>query len=199
MDKIVRIGTMAILAFTVIGCATYRAYNLPTSDVYNLDERQEKNGVTVGVKFFAVKEVETVFGSNTFKNGIEPVYIIIDNQGANTYFFSKRRINKTIIPAEVVVERCGFHTIARTARWGVPGLFLWPLLAPAVIDGLASSKANRKMSEDYAYKEIKDGRIFPSMMLNGCVFVDKMKEEEHFDITICDVETNKMLLFSFKR
>lgn len=199
MGKRIIAGMMITIAVMSSGCATYKVHNLPTRDVYNLSNRQEKEGVIVAVKFFEPDEIKKIFGTDTLKNGIEPVYIIIDNRSSNTYSFSKARINKTTIPAEVVAERCGFRTAARMTRWGLPAVAIWPLLIPAVVDGVGSSKANKQMAEDYAYKEIRDQRILPDGMLNGCVFIDRMKPGEYFDIRIQAIESDKGLLFSFLR
>lgn len=197
MYKTMIIGVIIVLTVMSGGCATYKTYSLPTSDIYNLSNRQEKGGVIVGIKFFEPRELKAIFGTNTLKKGIEPVYIIIDNKSSNTYIFSRRRINRTIIPVDIVVQRCGFHTLARASRWGIPGAVLWPLLVPAVIDGISSSETNKKMASDYEYKEIKDGRIFPGTVLNGCVFIDTIKSGEEFNIRIQDIEDNEILLFSF--
>jgi hypothetical protein len=81
----------------------------------------------------------------------------------------------------------------------VLGLFIWPFLIPAVVDGVGSAQANQKMEDDYAYKEIKDERIQPNGLLNGVVFVDKMKEGEELVIRLRNIDNNEIKLFSFKR
>lgn len=108
-------------------------------------------------------------------------------------------LSKQTAPAEEVAKECGFSTVGRATAYGVAGLFIWPLLIPAVVDGVGSSQANVKMEDDYMYKENKDDRIQPNGLLNGVVFLDKMKDGETLDIRLTNVDNNEIKLFTFTK
>ena len=190
------VGTCLVIS----GCATYSAGRLPSSDVTTLKNMEDQDGLKVGVKFMEPRESKQVFGVDKVSELYQPVYIAIDNRTKNTYEFAKRTsINKQSVPADEVAKNCGFNTAARATTYGVAGIFIWPLLIPAVVDGVGSAQANQKMQSDYAYKEIKDDRVQSNGLLNGVIFVDKMKEGEEFVIRLQNVSTNEIKLFSFKK
>lgn len=122
---------------------------------------------------------------------------MIDNRTKNAFEFKKRMLSRQTAPAEEVAKECGFSTVGRATSYGVVGLFIWPFLIPAVVDGVGSAQANTKMEDDYMYKEIKDERIQPNGLLNGIAFLDKMKDGERLDIRLINVDNNDIKLFTF--
>lgn len=198
MRKIV-LPLVIIILLILQGCASYRASRLPSTDVTSFANYQDQDGLKVAVKFFDARESKSVFGVGKVSQLYQPVYIVIDNRTNGTYEFKKRMLNKQSAPAEEVAKNCGFSTVGRATSYGVAGLFIWPLLIPAVVDGVGSAQANVKMEDDYMFKEIKDGRIQPNGLLNGVVFFDKMKDGEELAIRLQNVETNEIKLFSFRK
>ncbi len=191
---------LLIGCFVINGCATYNAGRLPSSDVSTFKNAQDQAGLKVAVKFIDARESKQVFGVGKVHELYQPVYIAIDNRTKNSYEFSKRgSINKQSVPAEEVAKSCGFSTVGRATAYGVAGIFIWPLLIPAVVDGVGSAQANQKMESDYMYKEIKDDRISPNGLLNGIIFTDKIKEGEEFVIRLTNTDTNEIKLFSFTK
>jgi len=161
---------------------------------------QDQDGLKVAVKFFDSRESKKIFGVGKVCDLYQPVYIAIDNRTKDTYQFTKgSSISKQSIPAEDVAKNCGFSTVGRATTYGVVGIFIWPFLIPAVVDGVGSAQANEKMESDYSYKEIKDDRIQPNGLLNGVIFVDKMKSGEEFAIRLQNTSNNEIKLFSFKK
>ncbi len=181
------------------GCASYHAGLLPSKDVMNYDNKQVQNNVYVVAKFLNARETKQVFQFDLENKGIQPTFIVMDNRSPKTYDFKKSDINKQIMSSQEVADKCKFSTVGRATTYGVVGLFIWPFLIPAVVDGVGSSEANRKIEDDYAYKELQDGRLMPNALMNGVVFVSKMKEGEDFTIRLKDVDTNEILRFSFQK
>lgn len=194
------IALLLVACVMMSGCATYNAGRLPSSDVSSFKDAQDQDGLKVAVKFFDARESKQVFGVGKVYECYQPVYVAIDNRTKSPYQFAKRTsLNKQSVPAEEVSKNCGFNTAARATTYGVAGLFIWPLLVPAIVDGVGAAQANQKMEADYMYKEIKDDRLQPNGLLNGIVFVDKMKEGEELVIRLQNTETNEIKLFSFKK
>jgi len=104
------------------------------------------------------------------------------------------------LSGQQVAEKCKFNTAARATTWGVAGLFLWPLLIPAVVDGLGSSNANKSMEQDFQYKELPDKvRVQPNGLQTGIVFVPAMKPGEDIVMRLTNVESGQILLFSSRK
>ena len=82
--------------------------------------------------------------------------------------------------------------------YGVAGLFIWPLLVPAVVDGVGSSKANQRLDTDYAAKAVSERVIQPFATLDGLVFVPMSSYSNSFSITIIDKETKEGITFTPK-
>lgn len=181
------------------GCASYRSARLPSTDTQSFSNVQDQEGLKTAVKFFDARESKKTFGVSKLYKVYQPIYIVIDNRTKNTYQFKKGMINKQSIPSEEVAKECNFSTVGRATSYGVAGLFFWPLLIPAVVDGVGSSNANQRMEDDYMYKEIKDERIVPNGLLNGVLFIDKMKDGEELTIRLQNVESDEIKIFNFKK
>lgn len=192
-----KLAWIVLLCFVVSGCATYRAARLPSSDVTSFSNFQDQEGLKVAVKFFDARETKKIFGVGKVYEVSQPVYIAIDNRTKSSYEFKKSMLNKQSMPAEEVAKQCGFSTVGRATTYGVLGLFIWPFLIPAVVDGVGSAQANEKMQDDYMYKEIKDDRVQPNGLLNGVIFVDRMKDGEEFTLRLRNVDNDEIKLFSF--
>ena len=190
---------IVLFSFFIAGCASYRAGRLPTANVGSLSQHQDQDGLRVGVEFFDARESKQIFGVSKVSKVCQPTYIVIDNRTTDTYEFKKRMLSQQTMPAEEVAQECGFSTVGRATTYGVAGLFIWPFLIPAVVDGVGSSQANQRMQDDYMYKEIKDDRIEPNGLLNGVVFLGKMKTGEELAIRLQNVNNNEVKLFSFRK
>ena len=77
------------------------------------------------------------------------------------------------------------------------GLFIWPLLIPAVVDGVGSSKANTQMDIDFASKGLQDAVIQPYVVANGVIFVPTSEFRSNLQINIIERDTKEKLTFTF--
>ncbi len=193
--------TIAVLLVVLLisGCARYQVSNLPSNNVMDYANRRENNGVSVAAKAFEAYEIKKIFSGNTLEKGYQPLYLVIDNRSPDVFHFDKRSsLNMRCTPAVEVAKECGFSTVGRATAYGVAGLFIWPLLIPAVVDGVGSSNANQQMQADYAYKEIKDGRIVSNELRDGIVFVDRIKPGQILTVRLRNVDTDEIALFEME-
>lgn len=186
------------VSYILTGCASYSVALLPTKDVFNYPSRQVQKEVYVVADILDAKETKQIFQFQLQQKNIQPVFVVIDNRSNQTYQFSKSDINKQLLSADQAADKCKFSTIGRATTYGIAGLFIWPFLIPAVVDGVGAHQANVKIEEDYMFKEIKDDRILPNGILNGVVFVPNMKKGEDFIIRLKNFDTSEILSFSFK-
>jgi len=191
------LGLMISLCVFVSGCATYRAKALSSHNVTSFLKFQDREGLKVAAKFFYGGESRKMFGVKKVYEIYQPVYIEIDNRSTSSYGFEKGMLSREAIPAEEVAKECGFNTAARAGAYGVPGIFIWPLLIPAAYDGIGSAEANIEMRKDYMYKEIKDSSIEPGGKQNGVVFLYQMENGEELTISLRNVDTGETKAFNF--
>ena len=90
-----------------------------------------------------------------------------------------------------VAEKCHTSTAGRAAGYGVAGLFLWPLLIPAVVDGVASSQANTNLDRDFNEKNLEQIVINPYATHSGVIFISNNEFQDSFFIRLVDKETKE--------
>ena len=79
---------------------------------------------------------------------------------------------------------------------------IWPLLiftVPAIVDGVGSSKANKRILNDYSSMEIQDGRVLPNGLLSGIVYIPWMKDGEAITLRLTDLDLEENLRFRFQK
>ena len=99
--------------------------------------------------------------------------------------------------AEEVAQKAHRSTVGRAAGYGVAGIFIWPLLIPAVVDGAKSSKSNTQMDIDFAAKGIQDSVIQPFTTIDGVIFVPTSEFKTNLTINIVNKETQEKMSFIF--
>jgi len=195
------VSVLFIINFIVFvsGCASYRAGSYPTKDILAYSNIQERGDLKIAAKFLDTNETRQSFQRNLQDQGIEPVFLIMDNRSKDTYNFSKSMVNRNVIQAEEVAHRCRFGTGKRVASYGVLAILCWPFLIPAIIDGFGSSGANTRMRDDYIFKQIKDERIFPMGLLTGFLYIEKLKPGEDLIIRLQNISSSEVALFRFNK
>ena len=158
---------------------------------------QKLNNVTCSVKVFTQDDCRRYFDKNIIDEGYQPIQIAIDNQSRNYYLLSKNGISLPTVPPEEVAQKAHRSTVGRAAGYGVAGLFIWPLLIPAVVDGAKSSKSNTQMDIDFAAKGIQDSVIQPFTTIDGVIFVPTSEFKTNLTINIVNKETQEKMSFVF--
>ena len=98
-----------------------------------------------------------------------------------------------------VARKVHTSTTLRVLGWGIPGIAVWPLLIPAVYDGIQSKDANKALDQEYLAKAVKEGTIQPHSSANGVVFVPKEQASKPLEMILVNQKTNEKLVFSFQK
>lgn len=187
-------------ALLLSGCASYNAatLNCLSSEVFsNASTSASKTGVVVAAKAFNKVDCRRYFDRDILKKGYQPVQLYIQNNSDKSYSFSLNRISLPCARSEEVAEKVHTSTIGRILGYGIPGLFVaWPLVIPAVVDGIKSSEANEQLDNDFASKTARDQIISPHSYLNKVVFVPIAEYQPSFTITMIDQESNQSKAFN---
>ena len=110
---------------------------------------QERGGVQVGARMLSDRECKHHFGRRVHHKGYEVIQISITNNTNSPYVLDGRDVSLELESSALTAKNLHFNTKKRVLFWGLGALFIWPLIIPAVVDGINSSDANRKMNCDF--------------------------------------------------
>lgn len=176
-------------------CASYNASPL-CSPTLDLIQMAPINGdVMVVAKEFTHDDCNRFLDRDVIEEGYQPIQLYIQNESDKAYFFYLNQISlPTAIPAEVA-RTVHTSTAGRVAGYAVGSLFLWPLIIPAVVDGIKSSEANKALDNDFINKAARDQVIFPHSRFNSIIFVPTQNYQENFKITLVDQKSSETKTF----
>jgi hypothetical protein len=177
------------------GCASYEATSLPILQSDYAPYSQDQNDVTVMCKPLTAWESKRYLGRDVQSKGYQPIQICIRNDGKSYYLLSPQSINLPVAPPEEVAQLVHTNTVGRAAGWGVAGLFVWPLLVPAVVDGVGSYQANQRLDDDYSRKGVQQTVIQPGTIMNRVIFTPMQEYPGYFRLTLLNRDTRDKLVY----
>jgi hypothetical protein len=188
------IGLTVLLALS--GCASYRSRPLSHLPTRSAQISNEKS-VSFAYHIFSKKDCKRYLDRNVIKYGYQPVQITITNNSDKTLHFSRKRISLTTVDVDEVAEKAYTNTAGRSIGYGVGAyLLFWPLAIPAIVDGIGSSKANEKLSNDYNRKILHDQPINPFETVNGLIFVPVDTFTPNFEISLSHGTSSEPIILS---
>lgn len=194
------------------GCAHYRAKPLaklhttcPSAPAAICDET-----ITMAYKVFTKKDCMRYLDRNVLKKGYQPIHIAINNNTDKSLVFSTTNIDMISVLPEEVAERVYTNTVGRVVGYGATGValsiastgvaFVVPYFLPfylvpaafqiaAIVDGVGSAKANKRLDRDFMRKSLQDQTITPYGTINGLIFVPvDLFDENDLSITLFDAK-----------
>lgn len=170
------------------GIAHYRAVPLNFINKAHISE----NEMSFEYKIFNPKDCRRFLGRpQIIRKGYTPIQISITNNTDQMLIMSLDNISLPATPYYTIAELVKFHTSKRVVAWGIPGLFIWPFLIPAIMEAIESPRANENLIADYANKALTNGMIKPFSTLNGIIFVPNSQVNSFFSITLIGSGNNE--------
>ena len=183
------------LALSLTSCASYTASVLHPLSLDTAIAQSGEQGVVLSWKFFDQQDCQTYLGRDVISEGYIPAQITIKNHSNDPMYLGAGNFSTPPSPIREVASSVHTSTAGRALGWGIPGLFIWPLLIPAIYDGIQSSHANAALDADYAAKAIQEHIIQPQTSFNGIVFIPKGKANEPIDTFLINQRTGEKLTF----
>lgn len=186
-----------ILAGTFLaltGCASYSASMLTTLPVEEARPLHQNSNVLVSCKIFSQQDSRTYLGRDLIAEGYIPVQMTIRNNGSDPMYLNPANFNFVVPPVSEVANKVHTSTTARVMGWGIPGLIIFPLLIPAVYDGIKSNEANAALDADYLDKAIKEQTIQPHSSFNGIVFIPREQAGKSVEVYLVNQRTSEKVL-----
>ena len=180
------------------GCASYKPAPLTSLQPEFAPYSETIENVTLACKPLSREECKRFFDRDIIDKGYQPVQMTIVNDSSRYILFSTQGISLPVCSPQEVAEKCHTSTAGRASAYGVAGIFIWPLLVPAVVDGVGSSQANTKLDRDFNEKNMEQMVINPYATHNGIVFFSKSEYQDSFFVRLVDKETTQKFEYHVK-
>ncbi len=184
---------ISITTFLLTGCASYNAAplnNLSSTAVHSSDAAKSSE-ILIAAKTYDKSDCKRYLDRDVISKGYQPIQLYIQNNSDRSYSFALNRIDLPHVTQELVAQKVHTSTVGRILGYGVPGLIvLWPLIIPAVVDGIKSSEANQALDNDFSSKIARDQTINPHSHFNKIIFVPVGDFQQSFNVTLIDQESN---------
>ena len=193
-----------ILLFSILlmlapyGCANYKAASLPTLQPEFAPYSETIEKVTLSCKTLSKAECKKYFDRDIIEKGYQPVQLSIKNDTKKYILFSTQGVSLPVSSPEEVAEKCHTSTAGRAVGYGVAGLFIWPLLIPAVVDGVGSSQANTNLDRDFSDKNMEQIIINPFATHSGIIFISNNDFQDSFFVRLVDKETKEKFEYNVR-
>lgn len=185
------VSSFVVLSAFAAGCASYNAAPLSSLSSEIIQQAPSETKVAVAAKAFNKSDCKKYLDRDVISEGYQPVQLYIQNQSDKNYVFSLSRISLPLARSEEVAEKVHTSTVGRAVGYGAGGLIFWPLLIPAVVDGMKSSDANDALDQDFSAKTARDQVILPHSHMNVVVFVPKDAYQSTFKVTLIEEGTRE--------
>lgn len=184
-----------VTVVTLQGCAKYRAFPIsPLAPEFHKSAITTEN-VSACCEVLDSAASKRGFNKDLTKVGFQPVQFSVKNGGDRHLTLQVSDINLPTADSQAVADRCHYSTAGRATGYGVVGIFIWPFLIPAIVDGVGSAKANGQMDLDFAAKALRDQVIMPYGSANGVLYVPTDQFSPDITLRLRDKERHESLLF----
>lgn len=180
------IAVTALLSL-LSGCASYKTTPLRKLPI----TVSQEESVSFEYHVLDRKDCKKYLDRNVMAQGYQPIHLTITNNSNKYLHLSLADCSLTCIEPHIVAKSVHTSTAARAAGYSVLGVLTCGLFfIPAVVDGVGSSEANKKLDNDFDCKTIGDQTIPPHRTINGLIFTPKEEFDSEFDFTLID-QANK--------
>lgn len=162
---------LCIALATLPHCAKYKP--IPLGKPFN---HKEKNRVEVAAREFTASEFKRYFDTSVDCSKVVPLQLFVHNKSDTTLILDAQSLNLKLLTVADVKRKLHRNTIGRTVGYGAASVVLWPLLIPAVVDGVKSHAANKEIDADmerYAFGSDARVEIKPGMAINKIMFAER--------------------------
>ncbi len=188
--------SFSVCMLILSGCASYKAEPLDTVSSQSTRSPEQNVNVTISAKAFNKHDCKKYLDRDVISKGYQPVQLTIENNSDQDYYFSLNRIDLQCARPEEVANRVHTSTIGRILGYGIPGLLvLSPLVIPAIVDGIKSSKANDALDSDFYSKTASDQTIAPHSHFNKLIFVPTKNYRSLFNVSLMNQASNQVESF----
>jgi hypothetical protein len=197
-QQFLKLLTLLLVFVHLTACASYKPATLDPLQPAFAPYSETVDDVTLSVKCFSSSDSKRFFDDDLIEKGFQPIQISILNESDKALLFSAQGIRLPLASPEEVAEKCHTSTVGRATSYGVAGLIIWPLLIPAVVDGIGSSKANTKRDQDFSDKSVQNAVISPYGSYNRVIFVPNSSYQNSFEVILVKKTDNQKITYQVR-
>lgn len=190
--------TIAIFGLGFLsGCAKHKSRPL----LEPIGITKESQRVSVCTSLLSDADCSYYFGKKVTHRGFVPLQLNIQNTSNQTYILDGHNIHLQLEDRMYMAQQLHFNTAQRVVAWAIPGLFLWPFFIPAIMEGISSNNANKKLDSDFHQRVIDSNSylvIPPYSSVNKLLFVQRENYTSKFILTLKNKTTNQALSFKLE-
>lgn len=192
----INLSLLAYICILFSSCAKYNAKPLNKLSTEILFNEEQEEAVSFAYKIFNKKDCKKYLDRNVISKGYVPIQITFTNNSKRSLHLSLTNFSLPHAFPEQVSKTVHTSTAKRALGYGIIGLFIWPFLIPAIIDGLGSSEANSELDCDFRRKVLRDQLINPWDTVNGLIFVPQEDFRRDFIFTLTDSNNSERFVFA---
>ncbi|MES2200296.1 MAG: hypothetical protein V4489_09045 [Chlamydiota bacterium] len=189
MRKSILVGVLSAGLLLCSGCASYRAASLSALSPQFVKESEEVPGISIGCKSFSAEDCVTYLDRDVIKKGYQPIELTFYNQTDKSYFFSSDKMSIPCTPPQKVADKVHTSTAGRVVGYTVGAVLIPTLIIPAVVDGICSYKANKRLDKDYQTKSAEYFAIPPYSYKETLLFVAHGDFSPNFQVSLLEQDT----------
>jgi hypothetical protein len=168
------IGLLQVLVLLHVaflqGCVRYRPEPL---DAVPFRERLvyvSADGVRVGAASLGQRESRDLFGVALAREGIQPVWLEIDNEGELPVIFLQQSVDPAYFAPIEAAYKSHFSPVQRVIGFGVASILVWPLVLAVPFQYMSARSANARMNDVFVEHALGNRVIDPTKSAAGFVF-----------------------------
>jgi hypothetical protein len=181
------------LAAFLTGCASYDAapLNNPSPEAFHSSQSRNEE-VQIVARAFDKNDCSTYLDRDVVRKGYQPVQLFIQNNSDKNFLFSLNRISLPCARPDEVADKVHTSTVGRVVGYGAGALIFWPLVIPAIVDGIKSSEANTALDSDFVAKTAKDQVIYAHSHVNTLIFVPVNSYQPSFNLSLLEEDSQEI-------
>jgi hypothetical protein len=196
--KSLQVSALLCVVLGLAGCAGYKARPLVKLNT-GVRPGSKDTSVSFAYHVFDKRDCKQYLDRDVIEQGYQPIHITLTNNSSRRLNLDTDSFSVAVVSPDEIAKKVHTSTAARAAGYGIPGLFFWPLLIPAVIDSVNSAEANKQLDADFDQKTVHNQEIAPYSSINGLIFVPTENFTTAFDFSVIDVETGQRFVLSTNR
>ena len=170
-DALARLSIALLLhTLSLPGCVSYNPRPLEEAPFQERVATEAQGGLRVSAAALGQKESADLFGVPLAKQGIQPVWLEIENGDDEPYVFFQQTVDADYYSPREAAYKNRFSTTKRVFSYGLASLLLWPLILVAPFQYFTARSANGRMEEVFAERGIGNRAIEPGQRASGFVF-----------------------------
>jgi hypothetical protein len=184
------------------GCASYQPKDFkslnyePGATLCAQKSPQNANGANVKVYALALSSAKTkyYFDRDICAKGYKVVQFTIVNNSDRCFVLDNDNIGATTADSAQVANLVHTSTAGRAGGYALGSLLIFPLIIPAVVDGVKSSKANTQLDADFAARCAEICHIPAHATKNHVIFIHNGSFTRFFELSLVDREDDNIRL-----